>query len=226
MSSGTLVRLSGRTLFVSSLLLVLVSVVSLFLNMNDPKTVTSAFWLLVQLVSLLASLFFLVGLPVVYLYQAARVGWLGLVGFVLTFFSSLLFDIGLGFLFLIVLPYIAVTVPKSLSSGGPPTLFVFYIVAGLMFSGGSILLGLATMRAGMLPRGAGLLLLLSGVIGLINSIPLPAFFSNLVGTVSGIVFFLGLAWAGYAIVSRSEAAVEPLQSMKKGATNGKSEPQP
>src|SRR5712692_7572199 len=123
MPSRTLFRVGGWTLLISSLVLTLVSVVSIFLNMNDPKTVTSSFWLVVQLISLLASLFFLVGLLVVYLYQAARMGWLGLIGFVLSFFSSLLFDIGLGFLFLIVLPYIGVIAPKSLSATEPPGLF-------------------------------------------------------------------------------------------------------
>src|SRR6266852_2081212 len=130
MPSKTLFRLSAGTLLISSLLLILVSIVSIFLNATDPKTVTSSF-------------------------------------------SSLLFDIGLGFLYLIVLPYLAETAPKSLSSGGPPTLFVFYILAGTMFSLGGILFGLAIIRAALLPRSTGLLLVLSGVIGFINSIPLP-----------------------------------------------------
>jgi hypothetical protein len=86
----------------------------------------------------------------------------------------------------------------------------FVVVAVLMVVIGSIPLGLVTMRAGVLPRWMGLLLIVSGVAGILDLAPLSPFMKNLVATLSGVLFFLGLMWAGYALLT--EGRVEEVQA--------------
>jgi hypothetical protein len=76
---------------------------------------------------------------------------------------------------------------------------------------GSIALGVATMRAGVLPRWAGLLLIVSGVAGLLVIAPLPALVRNILAAISSLAFFLGLAWIGYALWSEPQQRVEEAQ---------------
>ena len=63
---------------------------------------------------------------------------------------------------------------------------------------GTIPLGIATMRAGVLPRWLGLLLILSGAAGLLGLLPLP-YLKNIPAIASAVLLFLGLGWAGYAL---------------------------
>ena len=63
---------------------------------------------------------------------------------------------------------------------------------------GTIPLGLATLRAGVLPRWPGLLLILSGTAGLLGLLPLPSL-KNIPAIASAVLLFLGLGWAGYAL---------------------------
>jgi hypothetical protein len=63
---------------------------------------------------------------------------------------------------------------------------------------GTIPLGFATMRAGVLPRWPGPLLILSGAAGLLGLLPLP-YLKNIPASASAVLLFLGLGWAGYAL---------------------------
>lgn len=91
--------------------------------------------------------------------------------------------------------------PKLAAGQGPPTLSVLYIIASLAFAVGAILLGLATMRAGMLPRLAGVLLIVGGVVSALGAAPLPSVMSSILGSIGSAVFFLGVVWIGYGLGS-------------------------
>src|SRR5450631_911319 len=93
MSSRTLYRLSGGTLIIGSLLILISSVVGAILFPGHSSTqsqVLSLPWPLITLVTLIGSLLFVSGLPGLYLRQASRAGVLGFVGFILLFFAILL----------------------------------------------------------------------------------------------------------------------------------------
>ena len=68
---------------------------------------------------------------------------------------------------------------------------------------GLILFGVATLRAGVLPRGAAVLLMLGAASIIVSSLVVEIPF---VGLLSG----LGLAWMGYAVWSRPPASAAPL----------------
>lgn len=219
MSSGTLYRASGVALLVGALLAIIGNVLStvLFPGMNDPNQYVSALWLPVMLLSFVGSLLLLIGLPAICARQAPRAGWLGLVGFVLTFIGVFLFT-SFSIVTLIVLPWLAQVAPKLAAGNGPPAIFVYFLVAGLLFAVGGVLLGIAIMRAGVLPRWAGLLIIIGAVLNLVD-FPLNGIISSIVMIVAFVLFGLGVAWIGYALVSggSSEMAQPSPASSQAGS---------
>jgi hypothetical protein len=209
MSSATLYRASGLALLLGAVLGIIGNILSTALfSGNDPHQYLSSFWLFVQMLSLIGGLLLLLGVPGIAIRQAPRAGWLGLVGFVLTFIGGFLFT-SFSVVTLIVLPWLAQAAPKLAAGSGPPAIFIFFLVAGILFALGGILLGIAIMRAGILPRWAGLLLIIGSVLNLVD-FPLNGIIGSIVGTIAFILFALALGWMGYALQStRSVDAVQP-----------------
>ncbi len=75
---------------------------------------------------------------------------------------------------------------------------MYLLVASLLFAVGRVLLGIATMRAGVLPRWAGLLILVGAVLNLVN-FPLSGVIGGIVLLVAFVLFALGLGWIGYVL---------------------------
>ncbi len=74
------------------------------------------------------------------------------------------------------------------------------IVASLVFSIDYILLGAAIVRAGVLPRGAGILLAVGAPIVAFS----PPIGVQAVLIVGHVMFGLGLVWLGYALWTGAE----------------------
>lgn len=208
-SSATLYRASGLALLLGALLDVIAGIfTTLLFPGENPQQYVSTSWLLVQLLYVLSPLLFVVGLPGICARQRAQAGRLGLVGFVLTLVGAILLT-GLNITDSIVIPYLAPTAPQPLT---PPASYTTYLlVATLLVTVGAVLLGLATMRAGVFPRWAGLLLIVGAVLNLALFSPLPEIISSIVGTLASVLLALGLAWMGSALL-RDKAArlVQPL----------------
>jgi hypothetical protein len=100
-----------------------------------------------------------------------------------------------------------VEAPKLAAGQGPPALNVVIIVTSLLFAVGAVLLGLATMRAGVLPRLAGLFILVSGVVVAISAAPLPSVTSTIINNSGTVLFFIGLIWIGYALLAAKGTTV-------------------
>jgi hypothetical protein len=86
---------------------------------------------------------------------------------------------------------------------GTPRGLLELIIASLVFSIGYILLGVAIVRAGVLPRGTGILLAVGGPI-IAFSPPIGVLAVEIVGHA---LFGLGLLWVGYVLLSGREAVV-------------------
>jgi hypothetical protein len=85
-------------------------------------------------------------------------------------------------------------------AAAPGTLGVLVVVLGYIL--GYILFGIATMRAGVLPRWSGLLLIIGSVMFLISeAVPLNASLSHLIVTIGDITFGAGFVWMGFALWS-------------------------
>ena len=148
-------------------------------------------------VSAMLMLFSLVGL---YARQVEKTGWLGLVGFVLAFIGTVLVD-SIFVMASTVIHLVAVQAPALFDqAAAPPTFGVLVVVLGYIL--GYILFGIATMRAGVLPRWSGLLLIIGSAMVMISeAVPLNVSLSDLIVTIGDVSFGTGFVWMGFALWS-------------------------
>jgi hypothetical protein len=160
------------------------------------------YWVAVVLIQL--------GLVGLYARQADRIGWLGLIGFVLAFIGTA-FVGAIVFMVAALLPLIAATSPAVINQATTPPVFAVLILV-LGYGLGYILFGVATMRAGVLPRWSGLLLIIGVSLFMISEAPLfDRMLSHVIVTLGDIVFGLGLAWMGFALWSEKRVPVSKGQ---------------
>jgi hypothetical protein len=185
MSSSELIRWSGLLAIGAGAYLVLSPLV-------HPSSPQSAAWVPMHLLFFAALIATLLALFGILVYQLRQAGGLGLVGFFMAFVGTAMMLLeGREHLFS---PDFGVGTPRGLLQ---------LIIASLVFSVGYILLGVATARAGVLPRGAGILLAVGGpIVAFSPPIGVPA-----VEIVGHALFGGGLLWVGYVLSSGREAVV-------------------
>ena len=204
MTASTLMRLAGLSAMLAGLCMV---VMGLFHPVNVPEAVTTATWVNVHIAATAMSFFGLFGMAGLYARQAEKSGWLGLMGFALI---SLWFGIVMPFSFMeaFILPRLATVlpefvagflgmftgVPSKVELGVLPTL---WNLSGPMFILGSLLFGIATFRAGVLPRWAGGLLAFGALLIPVGAM-VPAEYQP---EVALLTIALALTWLGYALFS-------------------------
>ena len=210
MTSRTLYRLSGGTLIVGSLLLSIGTVLTSTLYGNaTPQQILSLSWLLVGLMIFIGSLLFVIGLPGMYLRQAGRAGVLGLVGFILLFFAMLLAGVVFIGVQVIVFPFLAQKAPQFIGPTNIPSgAVLLLLISGLMLSIGPVVLGIATMRARVFPRLAGVLLIVSGVASLVAM--LPGILGTILEVISAITLAVACVWCGSRLLTRQDETVEAV----------------
>jgi hypothetical protein len=149
-------------------------------------------------------LFFLVAIAGLYFRQIHRMGWLGFTGFVL-FSLSWWLQTGFVFVDLFVLPPLAPAAPQFIDSflgivnGFPGQLDIgamvpVYGLLGLLYLVGGILLGVATMRAGVLPRAPSLLLAVTALVT-----PAAALLPHAIQRFAAIPMGVAFIWLGVAL---------------------------
>jgi hypothetical protein len=158
----------------------------------------------------------LIGITGIYARQAEEASWLGLAGFLL---FGLFWAITLGFQFAeaLISPLLTTEAPKfvegflgmpgghpsEINLGALPTLWsltgVLYILSGLLF-------GIATFRAGILPRWAAGLLAFGAVAPLASPL-----LGHPLDRILALPMGFALAWLGYALWSeRRKQASQPV----------------
>ncbi len=145
----------------------------------------------VSLLMLVSSILLLLSLPAMYARQANAAGWLGLSGHVL---------LQTGILILVMLAATPLLYP-SLKPIPGENLVVFLL--GIALTIGLLLTGIATIRAGVFPRGAGILIL-AAMAGFFFVFFVAEFLPPITGQVGsaifGILLALSLAWIGIALL--------------------------
>ena len=130
------------------------------------------FWLY-----MLGSVLLLGGLVALYVYQSEAAGILGVVGFLVAFLgTALVVDADWAQVF--IGPLLAVNAPQILELGPTMGLLLTFITLGV----GWLLFGIATLRAGVFPRWAAILLMVGAVL---SFFPVPLF---------GIVLSAAVIW--------------------------------
>ena len=154
-----------------------------------------------------------------YARQAEKSGWLGLAGFLLL---SVWMTLVCGFSFVeaFILPRLATespafvtgllgmfsSIPSPVDLGILPTL---WNIQGPMYILGPLLFGIATFRAGVLPRWAGALLAFGAVLVPVGAVVPPELQPKIMIPVG-----LAMAWLGYALLSERRApASEPVPGL-------------
>jgi hypothetical protein len=211
-TASNLIRWAGLSAMVAGILFV---VVGLTHPPNIPSSVTTSAWAIVHALMIAVSFFGLIGIAGIYARQAEEAGWLGLAGFLL--FGLWLFLVtGFTFFEVLILPMLAVDAPGfaegflgiftgSAGATNLGALPALWSLTGVLYLLGGLLFGVATLRAGVLPRWAAGLL----GFGAVSSLAF-ALLPHGVEPLATVPVGLGLAWLGYALWSeRREHALEP-----------------
>jgi hypothetical protein len=144
----------------------------------------------ISLLMLVSSMLLLLTLPAMYARQASSAGWLGLVGFVL---------LQSGILLLVVIAATPLMYPDLKTAPGE-SLVAFLL--GIALTLGLLLTGIATIRAEVFPRWAGILLL-AATAGFFFDFFVAEFLPPLAGQLGsaffGALLAFSLVWIGFAL---------------------------
>ena len=178
-------RWSGILLIVGAVLLGIATVI-----LSLKPVVNQVFSPGVSLLLLISSTLLLLSLPAMYARQADASGWLGLTGHAL---------LQTGVLLLVVVAAPALLYPSLNHAPGENwTAFLLGIALAL----GLLLTGIATLRAGIYPRGAGILLLVA-MAGFVFTFFVAEFLPPLAGQLGsaffGVLLAVSFAWIGAAL---------------------------
>ena len=212
LSKPDLIRLAGLSAVIGGCCYILVGA---FHPANVASSVTGTRWAVVHVLACATSFFGVLGLAGLHARQAARTGWLGLIGMVLL---SLWLVVIMGFSFVeaFILPRPGTVTPEfvdgwmGMFNGDPskvdlgalPTLWT---LTAPLYIGGGVLFGLATYRARVLPRAAAILLVLGTAAAPIAAL-LPLASQPKIAIPTG----LAIAWLGYALLTeRATRSVVP-----------------
>lgn len=214
MTAATLMRLAGLSAVVTGLCFILIG---MFHQLNIPSSVTTATWMNVHIFAVALGFFGLFGMAGLYARQVEKSGWMALAGFLLLSVWMTLVS-GFSFVEAFILPQLAITSPKfvidilGMFSGAASetdlgVLPMLWNLSGPMYIVGPLLFGIATFRAGVLPRWAGALLALGAVLIPIGALVPPEYQSAVAMVPVGFAF----VWLGYALFSeRREKTAESL----------------
>lgn len=201
MNASALFRMSGLSIAAAGILFIIIQP----LHPSDVlSSVTTDRWAIVHYLGVAMCLFALFGVAGLYVRQATSAGWLGLSGYVL---FSLFWALSLAFQFIeaFISPVLATRSPEyvegilGIPSGELTGTDVGYLpevfaVTGGLYAVGGLLLGIATFRAGVLPRWAGAALGAGAVLPIVlASLPHP------LDRTFAVPMGLALAWLGYTL---------------------------
>ncbi len=206
MSSTSLYRFSGISLVLGSVLAVGGAVLGIF--SSDPTSTITGIGAIIAFVGATVGI---LGMPGMYAKQAQRAGVLGLIGTTLLVCYFLILGIFGNALNALILPFIAAHTPL-LAKTEPPALGIFYQLGGLLGVVGGILLGIATIRAAILPRWAGVVLMVGVVIQFVGD-----FLRSPLANLGFLLVMIALAWLGLSVISLSSRATPASSELPQSA---------
>lgn len=178
--SGLLLIAGGTVLGIS------IALITLNLVPNKPLAP------FVSLMLLLSSILLLVSLPAMYARQVDAAGWSGLAGYAL---------LETGLLLIVIAGATPLRFPAYNPPGSGENAVDFLLALALAL--GLLLTSIATIRARVLPRGAGILLL-AATLGFFFDFfvaeALPDVAGRLGGALLGVLLAVGFVWIGIAML--------------------------
>jgi hypothetical protein len=184
-----LIRWSGFCCLLASILFPLYTI--LHPVGHSPSVILESSWAAIHSLWFLGTILTLLGLMGLYARQVEETGRLATAG-VLLVFVGMLPLLSLMFFDSYIVPILAANRPELLDPHGPlmaaPELMVTGVLSTTVVALGYLLFGIATMRAGVLPRWGGLLLAVGGLAFLFGQALGP-----MIATVCAAIFAVGLA---------------------------------
>lgn len=195
-----------RTAAVAATLAGLAYVVIQFIHPAD--VIASLFtqaWVNVHVLSFAEAVLALVGITGIYLRQVRQFGVLGLLGYLMFGFFFIL-QASFNFAEALIAPLIAVSAPQlavdfvSLFGRYPAitdlgALAALPKVGAILYVGGALLIGISIIRARVLSRGAGILMIIAAVITPVAGALLPHALERMAAVPMG----LAIAWLGISL---------------------------
>jgi hypothetical protein len=159
--------------------------------------VTDKHWVLVNVLGVLGSLAGLIGLTGIYIKAADGIGTTGMLGFILAFLGTMLFTATLLW-DTIIWPILAKFDPILLDFQGPiyisKTFFSFFIIAGIIYAIGYVLLGITLAKSGVYPYWGSIMIAVGApLFGLGNLFGKLQVYPRTIGIT---LFCIGLIWFG------------------------------
>jgi hypothetical protein len=213
-NASNLIRWAGLSAVAAGVLFVVIQIIH---PTDVLESVTTARWASVHYLGVAMGFFGLLGLTGIYARQAEKAGWLGLAGY-LSF--SLFYVITAAFQFIeaLISPVLATESPRFVEGflgivtghaseiplGALPSVYGFN---GGLYLLGSLLLGIATFRARVLPRWAAGLLAVSGPLSAV----VVELFPHPLDRLAAVPMGLALAWLGLAVwAGQRQPAGQPV----------------
>jgi hypothetical protein len=207
--SSKFIRLSGILLVLAGLLVAISW--SFHPLAPDDQAMQSTRWLIVHGLAGIGLVLSVPGLLGLYDQLSDDSGVLGLIGFILAAIGTALFAGAILFIEVATLPFIsALGNGEELLQSAPPTFMAVFAVTFISFALGFILLGVVALRATVLPRRAGLLLLIGAPLFAFPVPPAPV----IVNTIGAVLFGLGYVWLGYAFWTDTSKVIEAEAKFK------------
>jgi hypothetical protein len=200
MTSSALVRIGALAAIAAGALLLVADVWSFLSEVigggveEFSEFATTSAWTVMSAMYLIGVLLLLVALVGLYARQSQESGVLGVAGFLAALIGTGLLA-GMMWTFAFVVPSVAVEAPTFLNAeqvAGP--LDAGFMLSGLAVAIGWALFGVATLRAGVFPRVAAVVLIVGAIVTFLPFAP------------STLIIDLAVAWMGYlALAGRSES---------------------
>lgn len=207
-----------RTTAVAATVAGLAYVVIQFIHPADViASLSTQAWVNVHVLSFAEAVLAAVGITGIYLRQVRQFGVLGLIGYLMFGFFFIL-QSAFNFAEALIAPLIAVNAPQlavdfvglfgryaAVTDLGP--LAALPQVGAILYVGGALLFGVAIIRARVLSRGAGILLILAAAITPVAGALLPHTLERMAAVPMG----LAIAWLGISLWSDQRKNKASLQ---------------
>lgn len=217
MSTNTSYRLSGAALLIGAALSIANLVIQgWFLTGTDLAAILSPLDYASNEIAIVGGIFVLLGLPGMYARQAERAGILGLIGFVLVWYVTLMQSL--------VMPFANISFMSDMDAHLipakaetlmtlPPVLGPFFMVSMISEALGILLLAIAILRAGVFPRWIGWMLVVTFALGVVSFAP---FMPEAVSSLVGVVAHVAIGGVGVALLGQARSAAASAQPAREG----------
>src|SRR5215217_2641491 len=180
MNSANLARVGGGlAAILGGLLIMVAGIVGLFVDFDNVAVAATGSYILFAILSLLGAILVLGALVGLYARQAEQAGSLGLLAFL-----GMALVVGASWTSTFTEPALAQVAPELLAQEPPGWLDFGFTLTYVLASLGWLLFGVATLRAGVYPRAAAILLIVGA---LISFVPLP---------LTEVILAIAIAWLG------------------------------